>query len=132
MNKFYITIVICIISFFMAGCSQGNKSDLVGNTFRADDGGTISFTSTDSCVVKNINWHNVFGDLTNEQEYKDEYKSTWEYIDSSTIEIDTGEFTFHVDRPNVIDDISSSDGRPYIFIYIGDPDELVTYQFYKQ
>lgn len=125
-------IIICIISILLAGCSRGNNLELIGNTFRADDGGTIRFTSSDSCVVEQINWHNVFGDLANELEFKEEYKSTWKYIRSNTIQINTGEFVFNVDRPNIIDEVFSLNGSPYIFILIGDPDDFLLYQFYKQ
>ncbi len=124
---------ICIFSMFITGCNQfTSKTKLLGNKFCADDGATITFTSIDSCVIKNINWENVFNELANELDFQEEYNSTWEYKGDNKIFIYTGDFMFDVYISSGLENSPFyGDGRPYIYIYIGDPDELNMYKFYE-
>lgn len=129
----YNIIAIYILSLFIAGCSRcTSKTELLGNEFCANDGATITFTSLDSCVIKNINWKNVFMELANELDFQEVYNCTWEYKGDNKIFIYTGDFMFDVYISSGIENSPFyGDGRPYIYIYIGDPDELNMYKFYE-
>lgn len=129
--KIAINIIIVFLLFSFGGnsCSTRNSDELSGKVFYSDDGAIMRFTSLDSCVVENINWNHIFGELANMHEYQEKYNATWSYIDYRSIRIDTGVFVFTVYLSCSLGIIPSSIEHTELIIFIGDPDAMNCYVF---
>ncbi len=154
MRKLISIVLVVLLSIVLNGCSMNfKKEDFIG-TWKSGDGAVIELKKDGSYIAKQINYNNIY---PNEKLKKKRFDITgnWEIINNSKQEnrlklssnatfsdygiIDTYTIDGMVRSHKVglnfeISGEGIFENNPpyYLFVWIGDPDDMNKYKFAKQ
>ncbi|MCW3466296.1 hypothetical protein [Chitinophaga nivalis] len=139
-----VKYLMLVFGFFLLGCEEPKfeTEDFIG-VWKSNDNATITFNQDGTCILNNLN--NAIISISKNENEKINSKGTWKILNNVNSGITGGKSTGVKISYNLMDRkgkggilfyISGqgiSDKEPWdLFVWKGDPDEMIKYQFIKQ